>query len=156
MSVRSYPYQGDLGRGAWTARLVGPHPKYRVEREFLRGVPVKSRGVVEFGFSDLGGAPGWVESCDLRGIRSVVRVEEIGWREVYRGPLSSSGLLRVVEGSELWGGDVCSFCAERDGSWGKPEPLFGGADICELCADEAATSDRTRAHLASLPDGEVF
>lgn len=105
--MNPYPIDNTWSKGHYVAKVAGPHPRYVVEREFLKGKPVKTRGTVEYLPDDIGTLPAWIirapqgPDCDGCGRPTEAPKELIaayphGWEVVARG-LTSGEILDVYE-----------------------------------------------------------
>lgn len=151
MSDKAFPIVNDWARGCYLARVTGPHPKYRFDREFENGKPIKSRRTVEYlPGRDLAAdnLPAWYVMRDRGGRDSLLAVTAVGWRVVASG-LAASDVLDVFNmgapgGPGAWSGDMCGRC---DAPLIEPDGETGA--ICAECA--GIESDR-----ASAPDEVPF
>lgn len=148
--MRPYPVDNlwrRKGSGCWLAVVTGRHDTYVFDREFVRGVPNKSRGILTYSLADLGGDPCWVVRSTM-GDRELLGAYPHGWESF--GEVGSRSILAVFEagppGSEgAWDGTRCA-CGD---------PAIGG-ELCETCSEEAGDSVRIGAALAAMPDGDPF
>lgn len=147
--MNPYPIDQHWRKGYYVARVTGPHARYTIEREFLRGKPIKSRQTLEYRPDDIGELPAWLirtaeEPCPSCGRPEkssrleVLAAFESGW-ESY-GKHGSHEILEIHEAGPpgapgAWQGDICPDCQES--------PIVD-RESCEKCSD--AREGRQAAH----------
>lgn len=157
--VREFPIQVELRRGSgnYVARLgIRDDGKYGgVQRDFLDGKRVKTRGTLEYGAgavpaSDL---PVWVErgealetahcqTCKCRRPKDLIAVYGSGWAVVDSG-LDTPELRRVLEAGDP--GTVTLARCEAG-------HLIVNGETCGPCLE----AERNAADLAAMPDEDPF
>lgn len=99
-------------KGHYCARLTGPDPKYGLRRDFEKGEPVKSRGMLRFDLN-----PGWYELGEgWQRPRRYVAVDELTVTEI---PAEMAGAMDRISGGPNPG---------EPGSWGDSRRKCG-ADV---------------------------
>ena len=140
-TARPYPLENLWRKGAWVARVTGPHPKYVFDRTFCRGVPNRRRGTLEYQPGHLEG-PGWVVTNDGYG-RHLIEARDLDYIDHGEDVTSVEILLIHQAGPPgargAWNGQRCPEDAR---------PLIGG--VCAQCAE----SEPARAHAATTADLE--
>lgn len=150
MTAHPYPLENVWKKGHYVARVTGPHPKYRYDRDFLSGTPIKTRGTVEYRPDDIGDLPAWIVRtpeirCGECGRPKQTETQLIaatapGWHvignytpaEIARiwamGPPGTPGAFTVD--------DVCAGCGKAG------YPAETRCDDCEMIAAEKMTAPK--------------
>lgn len=121
--MNPYPIDNTWSKGHYVAKVQGPHKRYVVQREFLTGKPIKTRGTVEYVPDDIGELPAWIirapqgPECSGCGRpkeapKELIAAHPHGWEIVARD-LTSGEILDVYEmgppgDPDAWTGHQCA------------------------------------------------
>lgn len=135
--MNPYPIENLWEKGHYTARLTGPDPKYGAGREFLRGTPNKTRGVILTGPTDIGELPAWIiraggKKCHGCGrpdpeSTELIAAMEHAWQVVAESP--TTDLMVAV--------------------WDTGPPRDPAAQLADACRKIAADDDAQREKIAA-------